>query len=111
MRTFDTGATRNSDKDKLDYEAFLSPLVLRKYAEYLHKHRKQADGSIRAGDDWQKGIPLNEYMKSGWRHFMSWWSGHRSGGEVEEALMGLLFNVMGYAHEHLKGKEKKERSK
>ena len=54
MRTFDTGATRDSDNDKLDYEGFLSPLVLRRYAEYLHKHRKQSDGKIRTSDNWQK---------------------------------------------------------
>jgi hypothetical protein len=27
MRTFDTGATRNTDVTKLDYEGFLSPYV------------------------------------------------------------------------------------
>jgi hypothetical protein len=114
MRVFETGATRNTDVAKLDYEGFLSPLVLRKYAEYMHAHRKQADGTLRSADNWQKGIPTDVYVSSMWRHFMDVWMTHR-GYEVnspeddhvvgmEEALMALLFNVMGYAHEILKEK-------
>lgn len=107
MRTFETGATRDSDEDKLDFEGFLSPAVLTRYAEYLHKHRKQADGNLRASDNWQQGIPLNVYMKSGFRHFMDWWTKHRggeAGEEMEEALCALIFNAMGYLHELLKHK-------
>ncbi|KKN48385.1 hypothetical protein LCGC14_0653320 [marine sediment metagenome] len=109
MRTFDSGATRNVDDEKLDLEGFLSPLVLHRYAEYLNKHRTQADGKFRDSDNWQKGIPLAVYMKSGFRHFFGWWANHRHVGDVvkeniEESLCGLLFNVMGYLHEHLKDK-------
>jgi hypothetical protein len=39
-----TGATRNLDEDKLDYEGFLSPYVLRRFAAYMHEHRKTPDG-------------------------------------------------------------------
>ena len=107
MRTFDTGATRDTDQGKLDYEGFLSPLVLRRFAEYMHKHRLQADGALRASDNWQKGIPMDAYMKSGWRHFMEWWTLHRNPntvGDMEEALAALLFNVQGYLHELLKNR-------
>lgn len=107
IRKFDTGATRDSDKDKLDYEGFLSPIVLRRYAQYMHKNRFQSDGSLRDSDNWQKGIPLDAYMKSGWRHFMDWWLSHRkqpSREGIEEALCGLLFNTMGYLHELLKSR-------
>lgn len=111
MRTFEGGATRDNDTDKLDYEAFLSPLVLKRYAQYLHKHRIQADGSIRAGDNWQsgKGIPRDVYMKSAFRHFMDWWGGHRNPSfgqerteDLEDAICAVLFNASGYLHEHLK---------
>lgn len=105
MRTFETGATRNGDSDKFDYEGFLSPLVLQRYAAYMHRNRLQADGALRDSDNWQKGIPQTAYMKSGWRHFMAWWSNHRqlpSDESVEDALCALLFNVSGYLHEHLK---------
>ena len=113
MREFETGATRDSDDGKYDYEGFLSPLVLARYAEYMHKNRVQADGSLRSSDNWQKGIPLTAYMKSGWRHFMDWWRLHRAvarGGAVleddlQEAICGVLFNAMGYLHELLSHNE------
>lgn len=111
MRKFNTGATRDNDKNKLDYEGFISPVVLRRYAEYMHKHRFQADGVIRDSDNWQKGIPKDAYMKSAWRHFMEWWMKHRNVPQrnweekvdVEEAICALIFNAMGYLHEHIKG--------
>ena len=109
IRTFETGATRDTNADKPDYEGFLSPTVLKRFGEYMHKHRKQSDGNLRASDNWQKGIPKQEYMKSGWRHFMDLWLEHRglkSRDGLEDALCALLFNVMGYLYEHLKEKEK-----
>jgi len=109
MREFETGATRDDDADKLDYEGFLSPPVLRRYAEYMHKHRTQADGTLRTSDNWQKGMPLGVYIKSGWRHFWDWWFMHRTAYRsktnkdlLEEAICGLLFNLMGYLHVLLK---------
>lgn len=102
MRKFNTGATRDTDEGKYDYEGFLSPLVLKRYAEYMHLHRHQADGKLRDSDNWQKGIPRDAYMKSAWRHFMSVWQGHRNGNMPQEELCALLFNLMGYLHEELK---------
>lgn len=107
MRTFETGATRDSDENKYDYEGFLSPFVLKRFAEYMHKHRIQADGTLRASDNWQKGIPREQYMKSMWRHFMDVWEAHRMGWSddtQEEALCALLFNVMGYMYEMENGR-------
>ncbi len=101
MRTFDTGATRDGDANKLDYEGFLSPIVLRRFAAYMHKHRVQPDGGLRDSDNWQKGIPLDAYMKSMFRHFMDVWAAHRGfdAPSMEESLCALLFNVQGYFHE------------
>lgn len=109
MRTFETGAKRDSDNDKLDYDGFLSPYVLRRFAKYMHEHRVCADGSQRASDNWQKGIPRTVYMKSAWRHFMSVWHWHRlelatgvdASQPLEDSLCALLFNIMGYLHEVL----------
>ena len=111
MRTFETGATRDESEGKPDYEGYLSPLVLRRYGAYMRKHSIQADGVRRASDNWQRGIPLQDYMKSGWRHFLDWWLGHRGHQHsiqadgvrfpheaIEEVLCALLFNVMGYLH-------------
>jgi len=108
-RTFDSGANRNDDEGKLDYEAFLSPLVLKRYAEYLHKHRYLEDGTIRDGDNWQKGMPISSYMKSLMRHFMDVWLDHRGyllplDGR-EDALCGVIFNAMGMLYEIEKEKE------
>ncbi len=115
IREFDTGATRDSEEGKLDYEGFLSPLVLRRYAEYMHKHRKQSDGKMRNSDNWQKGIPLTAYMKSLWRHVIDLWTLHRVffGGvlyrsDKEEALCAIIFNASGYLHELMKIREDNE---
>jgi hypothetical protein len=107
MRTFDTGATRNPDDDKLDFEGFLSPQVLERYSQYMHQHRKQEDGTMRESDNWQLGIPMVQYMKSGWRHFFDWWKRHRKNDKgllLEETLCGVIFNASGYLHEILKEK-------
>jgi hypothetical protein len=113
VRTFDSGATRDNDETKLDFEGFLSPDVLRRYAEYMNKNRKQADGNVRASDNWQKGIPRDVYMKSMWRHFFEVWTLHRAvpnideearDAELAEALCALLFNVMGYVFEIEQGR-------
>jgi hypothetical protein len=119
MREFKTGATRDSDETKNDYEGFLSPIVIESFGNYMTIHRKQADGNLRDSDNWQKGIPLDVYMKSMWRHFLDVWKLHR-GYPVfkdghqwtkEEALNALLFNVMGYIYEVLKPKEDETKTK
>lgn len=106
VRRFETGATRDQDTTKPDYEGFLSPLVIEAFGHYMHRHRHQSDGSLRASDNWQRGIPPDAYLKSAWRHFMDWWSLHRgregTDADLEEALCALLFNVQGYLHELLK---------
>lgn len=108
MREFNTGATRNIDNNKLDFEGFFSPLVIEAVAEHMHVNRKQADGTIRDSDNWQRGIPRDAYMKSLWRHFFDVWKWHR-GLSCQEtlkmALCGVIFNASGYLHELIK-KEK-----
>ena len=115
MREFSTGATRNVDHNRLDFEGFYHPSVMKRFAEYMHKNRHQADGKMRDSDNWQKGIPRDAYMKSGFRHFFEWWEHHRAAGgyidqpdALEEALCALLFNVQGYLFEHLKNKRQRQ---
>jgi hypothetical protein len=112
IRRFPTGATRDTEDGKLDYEGFLAPRVLERYACYMHEHRVQPDGTMRASDNWQKGIPKDAYMKSLWRHFMEVWTCHREGVEgkrLEDALCAVMFNTMGYLFEVL-GEKKKRRT-
>lgn len=102
VRKFDTGATRDAETNKPDYEGFLSPLVIERYGAYMSKHRVQPDGALRESDNWQLGIPLNAYMKSGYRHFIDWWKQHRgykSSEDLEDSLCALIFNASGYLHE------------
>lgn len=111
MREFDGGATRDSEDGKLDFEGFLSPIALERYAQYMHEHRKQADGAMRASDNWQSGMPFDVYMKSLLRHVIALWKMHRDwpvvderdGHEVtaEEALCAILFNTFGYLQQEL----------
>lgn len=109
IRKFTTGATRNTDTSKPDFEGFLSPLALRAFGDYMHSHRVQADGTVRDSDNWQKGIPLDAYMKSLWRHVVDVWTIHRgftafdydtcANVEILDALCGVLFNAQGMIHE------------
>lgn len=113
IRKFDSGATRSSDAGKPDYEGFFSPLVLRAYGEYMHKHRKQADGNIRDSDNWQKGIPKDILLKSLIRHVVDLWRMHDLGVEVlndeeetktiDDQLVAIIFNAQGYLYNRLRG--------
>jgi len=104
IRTFSTGATRDTDTNKLDFDGFLCPLVLERYAEYMNANRKMADGSVRSSSNWKSGIPQEVYRKSGWRHFFSFWKHCLSGNKALAMVdaCALLFNVMGWMHEELK---------
>ncbi len=103
MRQFKTGATRNLEEGKLDYEGFLSPLVIERFGQYMHKHRIQADGKLRDSDNWQKLFGDDHYsicMKSGYRHFFSWWKAHRGYKDenIEDSICALMFNAQAYLH-------------
>jgi len=105
VRSFESGATRDTDSNKLDFEGFLAPTVLLRYAQYMNKNRVLKDGSLRSSDNWQRGIPLEVYMKSLWRHFFDCWLYQRGGvgkESLEDALCGVMFNSMGYLYELLK---------
>jgi len=112
IREWESGGKRDTEDGKLDFEGFFSPIVLRRYAIYMNKHRVMANGSMRDSDNWQKGFgSLNEHfrvcMKSLWRHFMDMWSAHRgyeSRNGMEDAICGVMFNSMSYLHEILKFK-------
>ena len=112
FRKFETGATRDSDTGKPDYEGFLSPLAVEYFGQYMHKHRVQPDGTLRDSDNWQKGIPLAQYMKSLLRHVMNLWLRHRGYAaeaattrdpqNIKEDLAAIIFNAQGYLHELIK---------
>ena len=106
IRKFATGATRDTAQDKPDYEGFLSPAVLIRFGEYMDANRKQSDGSLRASDNWQKGIPQEQYVKSLLRHVVDVWAIHRGvptrTEDIEESLCAIIFNASGLLFEKLK---------
>src|SRR5262245_10789194 len=94
LRQFDTGANRDTDKGKYDYDGFLSPLAIEAFGAYMHFNRSIADGTFRDADNWQRGIPQDVYRKSLWRHWFDSWRALR-GYPIKEnvvwALCGVLF--------------------
>jgi len=111
MRTFDSGATRDTDVGKNDYEGFLSIPVIQEFGNYMNKHRIQADGNLRDSDNWQKGFGDKHFdvcMKSIWRHFLDFWAIHRGYKRFDskdrheitllEAGCAILFNITAYLH-------------
>jgi hypothetical protein len=115
IRTFDTGATRDTAEGKLDYIKALSPEVLECYVAYIGKHRKQPDGNMRDWDNWKKGISKEVYLSSLFRHTHAAWMlllGHKvndNHGEVnlKDALCGIIFNAQGILYEELKNAKSK----
>ena len=131
IRTLPSGATRTSEQGKFAYEGFLNPAVLAVFANYMHKHRIQKDGTLRASDNWQKGMDKTICMESALRHMMDMWAIHRgysawkeplsTGGEkthyvlpgtevqgdwreihLYDALCGIMFNTQAYILEQIK---------
>lgn len=96
IRTFESGANRNSAQGKLDGEGFNNPLVDVIFDCYMHRHRKLQDGTMRDSDNWQKGIPKRELVKSGYRHYLDvrlLERGYTPRENVWEALGGARFNI------------------
>ncbi len=105
VRVFETGANRDVEGDKLDFDGFFSPLVMEAFAEYMHYNRTLRDGTIRDSDNWQKGFPLDVLRKSLWRHFFDVWRNLRGYPSHENLVWGccaILFNVQGILHQALK---------
>ena len=107
MRLFKGGAMRDTEDGKLDYAKAMDPRVLRRYVQYLGKHRKQADGTLRGWDNWKAGIPSDVYLSSLMRHTWDAWEaaqdGCASGEAFEDALCAILFNTMGWLREVQRG--------
>lgn len=118
MRQFKTGATRDSNKGKNDYEGFLSPLFIEAFGNYMTRHQKQADGKMRDSDNWQNYFGKNHYkicIKSLFRHFIDFWCIHRGYTRYDkddkhkltkiECICAIFFNLQAYADKLLNEKE------
>jgi hypothetical protein len=109
MRQFDTGATRDSEDGKLEPWGFSSALVEKRFSEYMHGHREQADGELRASNNWCNGIPTSAYWHSLSRHLndlrliAEGYSKYAEEMDLETVLCAVKFNVDGLLYEVIKG--------
>lgn len=108
LRTFETGATRDTAEGKHEPWGFCSALVEKRFSQYMHAHRKQSDGELRESDNWKKGIPVDAYYHSLSRHIQDLrlhfegFSCEAREENLEEVLCSVLFNVQGMLHEVIK---------
>ena len=111
IRQFESGATRDSEDSKNDYEGFLHPLIIQAFGDYMTRHRKQSDGKLRDSDNWQKMFGEKHKdvcIKSMWRHFLDLWlfhRGYKGRDNIEDALAGIIFNAQAYWLKILNEKE------
>lgn len=111
VRVFDTGATRSPNTGKLEYSRFFDSRVIKRWAEYMHRHRTQSNGAVRDPDNWKAGIPIASYCESLHRHYQDVWlwsQGYEAEmtENIEETLTAILFNSHGLLFELLKIKDK-----
>jgi|WetSurSiteA1Bulk_404760.scaffolds.fasta_scaffold01891_7 hypothetical protein len=103
VRTFESGATRHDDPNRVDWLRMMSLPVLFEYARYMRAHREQPDGSRRDFDNWKLGIPQDQVVESLFRHVLDLAALHsgmvpmRDCGK-REACCAIMFNVMAYLH-------------
>ena len=105
MRVFETGAVRDDNTYKPDYSGFLSPKAVKRFGVYMQQHQQQADGQLRASDNWKKGMPLATFKESGVRHMIDFWDAVEDGrlDEADDLACAIWFNVQGWLHERAKG--------
>jgi hypothetical protein len=113
MRKFETGATRDTEDGKIVPSGFLSAAARLRFCTYMHKHRVQADGSLRDADNWKKGIPQRAYFESLVRHVLDlelFVEGDfsvypREQHTLDDVLCSIIFNAQGLLHERMIGRD------
>lgn len=108
IRTFSSGAVRDSNTDKLDYYGFTSALVTKRFGEYMHKNRQMQDGSVRDSDNWKAGFDPKDTIRSLCRHVEDV-KLHMEGypteawEDLQTALCAVIFNAQSMLLDTLKG--------
>ncbi len=96
VRTFSTGAIRDSENGKEDMVETISWLAMREYARYMTEKKKQyGEGN------WSLGIEPKAYLRSAMRHmrkFLCEWE-YGICEEKTNHLCAALFNILGLIHE------------
>jgi hypothetical protein len=106
MREFNSGATRDTDDTKPDPEGCYHPLVLKAVSDYMAKHSYLPDGTRRAADNWQAGMPRAVWRKSLERHWLDVKLHDKGHGDearepIIDALCAVIFNAQGRLLEEL----------
>ena len=112
LRTFASGAARDTDKGKLDYEGFLAAITKKRFAEYMHKNRnvgqcEQFPNGFRPSDNWQLGLDPKETLKSLIRHvedvhlIIDGWP-EEARESLQDALCAIIFNAQALLLDDLK---------
>jgi hypothetical protein len=77
LRSFDTGATRDTGGNKLVFNKFLSAQAIEQYCRYMNMNRLQSDGKLRDGDNWttmKHGRKKNSGETMSFRHGNMKWN-------------------------------------
>lgn len=104
-REFPSGATRDTALGKIDPARYLHPATILMYARYMNEKEIMSDGSRRAGDNWQRGIPPEELRSSLARHHLDVdlhlkGCGKDAEESLDRALCGALFNTLALMLHH-----------
>ena len=95
---YPSGATRDSEEGKLDYQGALSIEVLDSFVQYMDRHREMSPGSFRGMGNWKQGMPWARLMRSLTRHHFAVW---RNDGQKLDDLHAVLFNTMALIYQQL----------
>jgi hypothetical protein len=102
IRTFESGAIRDSGEGKEDYIETISWIAMKRYAQYMTgKKSKYGAGNFK------KGIPIESYESSLLRHIQKYLANKYENGNVEKEedhLSAILFNAFGIIHEEERAK-------
>lgn len=83
-KEFDTGAVRDTEKNKPRFD-LIPPHALKRVADVY------ARGALKYGENnWIKGMPFTRFLSSGMRHIEAWRRGERNEDHLAQAIFNLL---------------------
>lgn len=97
VRTFVTGAIRDSEENKEDYTETISWTAFKRYSEYMTSKKK-----VYGSGNFKKGIDISSYERSLLRHISKYMINKYEGGNLEkdqDHLSACVFNIFGIMHE------------
>lgn len=97
VRSFESGAIRDSEDSKEDYVETISWTAFRRYAQYMTSKKSQYGSG-----NFKKGIPIESYERSLVRHLQKYMENKYEQGVVEtdtDHLSAMVFNIFGILHE------------